>query len=271
MTLFLYLFLAYRFLIWVRFHFFPFSDLPYPSVVPLLSIYSLCSFDITFFGFTLCGINLLGSFLFSSFFLFPEFVPSPFSVSPSLFLFYFSYASSASSHLPLDINFHSKKNVYLSLTQTLIYFPFSSKLTSSSLPFFLTLKHPPLPTPLSSSLISLFRKPSYLIFLSLPFSSPTTSLCHAVSWSIFVYLLFRPLTDSQGRSLTLEDDSDEAPGQLPDFFAKTSKGIARTKADGRRASSETTNSGVSRVRAPSYCKYTRGRFTNDIGMNQTNL
>lgn len=166
MTLFLYLFLAYRFLIWVRFHFFPFSDLPYPSVVPLLSIYSLCSFDITFFGFTLCGINLLGSFLFSHFFLFPEFVPSPFSVSPSLFLFYFSYASSASSHLPLDINFHSKKNVYLSLTQTLIYFPFSSKLTSSSLPFFLTLKHPPLPIPLSSS-FNLPLSQTFLPYISL--------------------------------------------------------------------------------------------------------
>lgn len=247
MTSFLYLFLAYRFLIWVRFHFFPFSDLPYPSVVSLFSIYSPCSFNITFFGFTLCGINLLGSFLFSSF-LFPEFVPLSFSLSPSLFSFYFSYASSASSHLPLDINFHSKKNVYLSLTQTLIYFPFSSELTSPSLPFFLTLKHSPLPTPLPLPLISLFRKPSYLIFLSLPFSSPTISLCHAAFWSIFVYLLFRPLTDSQGRSLTLEDDSDEAPGQLPDFFAKTSKGIARTKADGRRASSETTNSGAPRVR-----------------------
>lgn len=235
---------------WVRFHFFPFSlsDLPYPSVVPLLSIYSLCSFNITFFGFTLCGINLLRSFFFSSF-LFPEFVPSSFSASPSLFSFYFSYASSASGHLPLDINFHSKKNVYLSLTQTLICCPFSSQLTSPSLPFFLILKHSPLPIahfPLP--LISLFSKPSYLLFLSLPFSSPTISLCRAVSWSIFVYLLFRPLADSQGRSLTLEDDSDEAPGQLPAFFAKTSKGIARTKADGRRASSETTNSGAPRVR-----------------------
>lgn len=169
MTSFLYLFLSYPFLIWVRFHFFPFSDLPYPSVVPLLSIYSLCSFNITFFGFTLCGINLLGSFLFSSF-LFPEFVSSSFSVSSSLFFFYFSYASSASSHLPLDINFHSKKNVYLSLTQTLIYCPFSSELTSPSLPFFLTLKHSPLPTPLSSS----FNLPLSQTFL--PYISPSSLL-----------------------------------------------------------------------------------------------
>lgn len=129
-------------------------------------------------------------------------------------------------------------STFLSLL-SLLHLLFLSSWPLNILPFLL-----PFPLPL----ISLFRKPSYLIFLSLPFSSPTISLCHAASWSIFVYLLFRPLTDSQGRSLTLEDDSDEAPGQLPDFFAKTSKGIARTKADGRPASSETTNSGAPRVR-----------------------
>lgn len=91
------------------------------------------------------------------------------------------------------------------------------------------------PFSLSSNL-----SPSHLVF-PLPSSSSWPffiHLCRIPSRSIFPSLRFRSLTDSQSRFLTLEGESDEASGQLPDFFAKISEENGRGAAEGGGWSAE---------------------------------
>lgn len=99
----------------------------------------------------------------------------------------------------------------------------------------------------------------YFLFLT-PLPDPFIHLCRIPSWSIFPSLRFRSLTDSQSRFLTLEGESDEASGQLPDFFAKISEENGGDAAEDRGRSAENdefANFGGGWIKAPPHFKYTR--------------
>lgn len=134
---------------------------------------------------------------------------------------------------------------------SLIPFPFLSYRTSSYsffrpfiqplcfyLPPFLYFLLMYLSSPVPFSLASNLSL-SHLVFpLLAPLPDSFIHLCRIPSWSIFPSLRFRSLTDSQSRFLTLEGESDEASGQLPDFFAKISEENGGDAAEGRGRSAE---------------------------------